>query len=131
MGNCIFCEIVAAENSGREIVWESKDHIAFLDAYPSKIGHTLLIPKKHVVNIKDMDAAEYTSIFDASREVLHLLKKSMGTDIVTLFVEGLSVAHVHIHLIPMNSDDKLGVFEKLTLTPEELRATGDQIRNCS
>lgn len=128
MKTCIFCTIADKNIPYHEIVWESKDYIAFLDINPNKPGHTLVIPKKHSVNIIALTSEEYVSLFDACREVSHLLKESLKPDLVALVVEGMSVPHSHVHLIPLNKGEKMGHFEKIKTSSEELRAMAIKIK---
>ena len=80
--------------------------MAFLDINPIQPGHTLLIPKQQIDYIFDMNDAEYTNLWLAAKEVAKLLKEKLKCERVCVIVEGYAVPHVHVHLIPTNTDQK-------------------------
>ena len=82
---------------------ESKDFLAFLDINPNSIGHTLCIPKKGVDKLFDLSEEDYIKLMIFSRKVALAIEKTVDCNRVGIAVVGLEVAHVHIHLIPINS----------------------------
>ncbi len=102
----IFTKIINKEIPAK-IVWESETHLAFLDIKPIQDGHTLVIPKKEVDYIFDMDESDYVDLMLASKEVAKLLKSKLGCARVCVIVEGYAIPHTHVHLIPTNSEDDL------------------------
>ncbi len=86
-----------------EIVWENEDHLAFLDINPIQPGHTLVIPKKQISSVFDMEDEAYSALFLAAKKVSHALKKTTGAKRIGLIVEGLEIDHAHIHLAPINA----------------------------
>ncbi|MBS1686563.1 MAG: HIT family protein [Bacteroidetes bacterium] len=128
MDNCVFCSIVKENKPHHEIIWSDDKHIAFLTLNPSRAGHTLVIPRVHSAGTADLSTVQFTDLFAASREVSLLLKSAMASDRVALVTDGSSVAHTHVHLIPLKVGEELGAFPKYTQTPEDLKTTADQIR---
>ena len=112
MSDCIFCRIVSGEIPSVRID-ESPDHLAFLDVGPLAQGHTLLIPKKHFDDIRDIPP-ELLSRLTAELPRLGgaILKATGATGLNVLQNTGASsgqaVFHFHLHLIPRREGDKLG-----------------------
>lgn len=110
-------------------VAENDDHIAFLDISPLKKGHTLVVPKKEVDYIFDLDSGTYTGLMNFTREVATALKKAMPCNRIGVCVIGLEVPHAHVHLIPINSESDMNFHnEKLVLSKEEFEAIAATIR---
>ena len=124
----IFSKIVAGEIPAH-VVAESNEFLAFLDISPLAEGHVLVIPKKEVDYIFDLDDETYTGLHIFAKIVATALKKAIPCKKVGVAVIGLEVPHVHIHLIPMNRVDDLNFSRpKLSFTPEELVATMEKIK---
>jgi len=124
----IFSKIIAGEIPAY-VVAESNEFLAFLDINPLAEGHVLVIPKKEVDYIFDLDDETYTGIQIFAKIVATGLKKAVPCTKVGVAVIGLEVPHAHIHLIPMNRVDDMNFARpKLSFTPEELSATRDKIK---
>ena len=102
----IFTKIVLGEIPSYKIA-ESELFYAFLDINPVTAGHTLVIPKKEIDYIFDMESEEYKSLFAFAKEVAKGIKSAIPCNRVGIAVIGLEVPHAHIHLIPMNSESDL------------------------
>ena len=101
---CIFCDILDGTRNGH-IVYEDKDHIAFLDKYPIDNGHTLVIPRKHHEKITDMDPNDVGKIFSLIPKIAKAVLAGSGADAFSLAQNNGKAAkqiipHVHIHIIP-------------------------------
>lgn len=101
MTDCIFCQI-AKRDIPAKVVWEDEDHLAFLDVKPISFGHILLIPKKHVDYIFDLDEDEYRALFWVAKKLAKPLKETTKAKKIGIMVEGFGVPHTHVHLIPIN-----------------------------
>jgi histidine triad (HIT) family protein len=108
MDNCIFCNIVEGKIPSYK-VWEDEEFLAFLTISPHHEGHTLVIPKKHTNYIFEMDESEYLRLWNSCKPLSDKLKKAFKpkTGKVGVVVAGMGVPHVHIHLIPMDSEKDL------------------------
>jgi histidine triad (HIT) family protein len=84
-------------------VWESAEHLAFLDINPRVEGHTLLIPKRPVDYLFDLSDAETAALWIAAKGVAQLLQKKLACRRVCVSVIGWEVPHCHVHLLPTNS----------------------------
>lgn len=106
--DCIFCKILNGEIPSFK-VYEDKNVLAFLDITQGTKGHTLIIPKKHVQNIYELDEETAKDIFAVVPKISRAIKKAfkpIGLNIVNNNDKPLqSVFHFHIHLIPRYEDD--------------------------
>lgn len=115
----IFTKIVNGEIPSYKIA-EDENFYAFLDIFPLAEGHTLVIPKKEVDYIFDLDDELYAGLQLFAKKVATALKVAIPCLKVGVAVLGLEVPHAHIHLVPMQSEADLSFSKpKLKLTPEE------------
>ena len=125
----IFSKIAAGEIPSYKCA-ESDNFYAFLDINPVAKGHTLVIPRREVDYIYDMDDDELAEYQVFAKRVATALKKAFPCKKVAQVVLGLEVPHAHIHLIPMNSEADVDFRrEKLKLTSEEMASIAEAIRN--
>lgn len=124
----IFSRIVAGDIPAYKVA-ESDEFLAFLDINPLAEGHTLVIPKKEVDYLFDLDDDLYAGLQAFAKKVAIGLKKAIPCQRIGVAVIGLEVPHAHIHLIPMNRVDDLNFARpKLSFTQEQLSATAAKIR---
>ena len=125
----IFSKIAAGEIPSYKCT-ESDKFYAFLDINPVAKGHTLVIPRREVDYIFDMDDDELAEYQVFAKRVATALKKAFPCKKVAQVVLGLEVPHAHIHLIPMNSEADVDFRrEKLKLSSEEMASIAEAIRN--
>ena len=98
----IFTKIIKGEIPCYKIA-EDEHHFAFLDIRPLHIGHTLVIPKKEIDYIFDLEDAELQSLIVFAKKIAVALKKSIACERIGIAVIGLEVPHADIHLSPINS----------------------------
>ena len=123
----IFTKIIERQIPAH-IVAEDDDNIAFLDINPLSVGHTLIIPKKEVDYLFDLDDQLYCSLNLFAKKVAIAIKKVTKKRIGTAVI-GLEVPHAHIHLIPFIQMSELNFTNpKLSLSSEELTETASQIK---
>lgn len=117
----IFTKIVNGEIQAYKVA-EDENYFAFLDIFPTAKGHTLVIPKKEVDYIFDLDDEMYAGLQLFAKKVAKGLKKAIPCEKVGVLVLGLEVPHAHIHLVPMqNEGDLLNFSEKKKFSPEEFK----------
>ncbi len=117
----IFTRIVNGEIPAYKVA-EDDRYFAFLDIAPTAKGHTLVIPKKEVDYIFDLDDNTYTGLQLFAKRVAKGLKKAIPCQKVGVMVLGLEVPHAHIHLVPMQSEaDLLHFSDKKTFSDEEFK----------
>lgn len=124
----IFTRIVNGEIPCYKIA-ENDEFFAFLDISPLAKGHTLVIPKKEVDYIFDIDDESHKKLWDFAKRVAAAVRKAVPCKRIGIAVIGLEVPHAHIHLIPMNKvSDMNFASPKLKLHPEELEKIASAIR---
>ena len=109
MENCIFCKISRGEAHSWK-VYEDEHTYAFLDINPVNEYHTLVIPKKHYVNIFDVPEDEAVSIMKTIKKVVNLYSEKLGLKNAQIFNSNgaeaqQDVFHIHFHIIPRFSGD--------------------------
>lgn len=125
----IFSKIAAGEIPSYKCA-ESEKFYAFLDINPVAKGHTLVIPRREVDYIFDIDDEEIAEYQVFAKKVAMALKKAFPCRKVAQVVLGLEVPHAHIHLIPMNSEADVDFRkDKLKLTEDEFNQIAEAIRN--
>jgi histidine triad (HIT) family protein len=119
----IFTKIVNGEIPSWKVA-EDENFYAFLDIFPVVKGHTLVIPKKEVDYLFDLDDQTYVGLQMFAKKVALGIEQAIPCKKVGVMVLGLEVPHAHIHLVPMQSEaDLLNFSKKLTLTKEEMAET--------
>ena len=118
--NCIFCKIVDGEIPSYKL-YEDDKVMAFLDVNPYNPGHTLIVPKKHTLDIDSIDNETLIHIMSKARDISKMLTEKLGCEGFTLlqnngFVQ--EVKHFHLHVIPKYTKniemDIKEVYEKIT-----------------
>jgi histidine triad (HIT) family protein len=113
MENCIFCKIAAGEIPSAT-VYEDNDFRAIMDISPAAKGHILILPKKHIANLFELDDDTASKAFIVARKVATALKEELNCDGINLQqnngeAAGQTVFHFHIHLIPRYQNDSLNL----------------------
>lgn len=125
----IFSKIVNGEIPCYKIA-ESDHYFAFLDINPLQEGHTLVIPKKEVDYIYDLDDEMLAGLSIFAKKIALAIDKAIPSKRVGVVVLGLEVPHTHIHLIPLQSEGDINFSNpKLKFTPEEFMAIADKIKS--
>ena len=125
----IFSKIIAGDIPCYKIA-ENDDFIAFLDVFPLKKGHTLVVPKKEVDYIFDLDQETYSGLMNFSKQVAIAIKQAVPCNRISVGVFGLEVPHAHIHLVPMNAlADMNFSAAKLKLDSLELEQIANKIKS--
>jgi histidine triad (HIT) family protein len=124
----IFTKIVNGEIPAYKVA-EDDHYLAFLDIFPLVKGHVLVIPKKEVDYLFDLDNEQYGGLNLFAKRVAEAIKRAVPCIKVGVAVLGLEVPHAHIHLIPMNSEKDINFANpKLKLTAEEFTAIAEAIQ---
>lgn len=123
----IFSKIINREIPAY-IVAEDDSNIAFLDINPVSKGHTLVVPKKEIDYVFDLDDETYTSLNLFAKKVASAIKAIITCQRIGIAVVGIEVPHAHIHLIPLNSMSDFSFSKpKLQLSGEELKEISEKI----
>jgi len=125
----IFSRIVNGEIPSHKI-YESDNYLAFLDVNPLAEGHTLVIPKKEIDYIFDVEDEELAGMMVFAKKVAKAVKSAITCKRIGVAVIGLEVPHVHIHLVPINGIGDINFSKpKLQFTQEELATTAEKIKS--
>jgi histidine triad (HIT) family protein len=117
----IFSRIIAGEIPSYKVA-EDENYYAFLDINPLTEGHTLVVPKKEIDYIFDLDDDTLTDMMLFAKQVATKIKQKIDCKRVAMVVLGLEIPHAHIHLIPIQSEKDVDFHrEKLKLTPDEFK----------
>lgn len=108
---CIFCEIVAGRAPAARIA-ENSLSIAFLTIGPLREGHSLVIPRRHAVELTDAISEELAAMFQLGAEIARRQRRFLGSQGETLFLASgnageQSVFHLHLHVVPRIAGDAL------------------------
>lgn len=123
----IFSKIVAGDIPSYKVA-EDAGYLAFLDISPLAKGHVLVIPKKEIDYIFDLDDDTYAGLMLFAKKVATSIKKVIPCERIGITVIGLEVPHAHVHLVPMNSmGDMNFAAAKLSFPKEEMEATAEAI----
>jgi histidine triad (HIT) family protein len=123
----IFSKIIASEIPSYKIA-ENNKFFAFLDIFPLREGHVLVVPKKETDNLFDLPEEYLGEIFVFAKPIAKAIEKSFDCNRCGVSVIGLEVPHAHVHLIPINSANDLNFNQpKLKLSPEEFKKIQEKI----
>lgn len=130
--NCIFCKIVAGEIPSCK-VYEDEFVLAFMNIKAVNEGHLLVIPKKHIPYINDMDDQIYTQVMLTAKKLSGAIERAFNPGRVGISVSGWDVAHAHVHVVPMTEPSDITSKKEmnnttLNLTIEQRDAHAEKIR---
>ena len=122
MLDCVFCKISVKEIPSR-VIFETKNCLAFLDAFPLAVGHTLIIPKSHYKKIQDLPSEINTELFSAIQKVIKKIDTVTGSTLIAIHNgedSGQEIPHVHVHLIPRSKNDNAGPVHRMFNEPPKI-----------
>ncbi len=124
---CRFCEVVNA-NEPAHIIWEDAHFLALLKVPPDNPGHSVVIPKLHVVSVFSLREPLYSSFFQAAKSLYTPLKQAVGAGDVAVNLRTVGCGHVHINLIPTNDGDLNYLHEPIEMNDTQLAQVAEDIR---
>ncbi len=115
--SCIFCKIVRKQ-SPVSMIYENENTLAFLDIRPLNLGHTLVVPKAHYVDIFDIPENELSNVHKISKIVSPAIKKATNADGISIIQQngkaaGQDIFHLHVHVVPRFEGQKMPHFSDL------------------
>ncbi|MBS7376477.1 MAG: HIT family protein [Paludibacteraceae bacterium] len=123
----IFTKIINGEIPCYKIA-EDENYFAFLDINPLTKGHTLVVPKIEDDYIFNLDEKTYAGLMLFAKRVAHAIEAAVPCKRVGVAVLGMEVPHVHVHLVPLNSErDMIISNPKLKLEPAEMQKIATEI----
>ena len=124
----IFEKIIAGDIPSFKIA-EDENYLAFLDVFPLKRGHTLVIPKHSIDYIFDMEDEHLAGLNVFAKKIAKAVKSAIPCKRIGVAIIGLEVPHAHIHLIPIDSVSDINFANpKLKFSNEEMEITAEEIR---
>lgn len=123
----IFSRIIAGEIPSFKIA-ENDQFYAFLDVFPLVHGHTLVVPKKEVDKLFDIDEKDLSAVLQFARPIAKAIEKAFPCKRCGMAVIGLEVPHAHVHLVPIDTADDLNFTRpKLKPSQDELKEAQQKI----
>ena len=122
---CVFCAVIRGD-AAADIVLADDVAVAFLDRSPVFKGHTLVVPRDHVVTLPDLDPARVGPLFERVRRLAAAMPDALdadGTFVAINNVVSQSVAHLHVHVVPRRRKDGLRGF----FWPRQKYADGESV----
>lgn len=116
MQDSIFTKIIKGEIPCHKI-YEDEKTFAFLDIHPSSAGHTLVVPKKQIEFVWDLEDEDYEAVMRTVKKLSEHIKEKLGVKYVGLKVIGTDVPHAHVHIIPF--DDVRGEYYNIARADDE------------
>lgn len=123
----IFSKIINGEIPCYKIA-EDEHHFAFLDIRPLNAGHTLVVPKKEVDYIFDLEDEELQALIVFAKRIAIAIQKAIPCERIGMTVIGLEVPHTHIHLSPINSVNDLDFRNTKEISKEQMEEIAEKIK---
>lgn len=117
MAESIFTKIIKGEIPAYK-VYEDEKVLAFLDIHPKTPGHTLVIPKKEVEFVWDLDDDSYQQVMTVAKKVANRIKEVLQPKYVGEMVFGTDVPHAHVHVFPFNTSEEFGRKPDMNAEPD-------------
>ena len=116
-GTCIFCKIVRKQ-APSSIIYEDKTVLAFLDIRPLNMGHSLVVPKAHYVDIFDVPENILCNVHKASKLISQAIKAATNADGISIIQQngkpaGQDIFHLHVHVVPRFEGQRMPNFNDL------------------
>ena len=127
MSDSIFTKIIKGEIPCYKIA-EDDHFIAFLDVFPIKKGHTLVVPKVQIDYLFDLDDSLLSDLMIFAKKVAQKMQRAISCERIGIAVIGLEVPHAHIHLVPLDTVGDIDFSQpKLQLSAKEMNEIADSI----
>jgi histidine triad (HIT) family protein len=109
---CIFCDIASGKMEAHRI-FENEQITVFLDAFPVNAGHMLIVPKRHVKDLSELDDELGGLLFSVSKRMAEISKKALGAESANIVTAPATIEHFHMHVIPRYDYDLMGLLADL------------------
>ena len=125
----IFSKIISGEIPSYKIK-EDENFLAFLDVFPLVKGHVLVVPKKEVDKLFDLDEELLAAMLVFAKPIAKAIEKTFDCKRCGISAIGLEVPHAHLHLVPINTADDLNFTRpKISFTQDEMMDIQQQLLN--
>lgn len=120
MQDSLFTKIIKGEIPCHK-VYEDDETLAFLDIHPVVDGHTLVIPKKQVEFVWDLDDEDYQALMASVKKVARHMREVLGVPYVGVQVVGVDVPHAHVHLVPFTTAEEYRGHSDMNAEPDHAK----------
>jgi histidine triad (HIT) family protein len=117
MSDSIFTKIIRGELPSHKIYEDDKVY-AFLDIHPVQPGHVLVIPKKQIEFVWDLEDDDYQAVMAATKKIARHMREVLGVNYVGERIVGVDVPHAHVQLIPFDTVDQFKGPQEMTAEPD-------------
>jgi ATP adenylyltransferase len=133
---CVFCAIGDGDDDGNRVVEQAELTFTVLNLFPYSSGHVMVVPRRHVPDLTDLDAAEATAVMAGAQRAVLALREALAPDGFNLGVNSGSAAgagiadHFHLHVVPRWSGDTnfMPVLADVKVIPEHMEQTAAKLR---
>lgn len=110
---CVFCEIVDREDPDAREIYRDANTVAFFPTEPAVLGHTMVVPRRHVATVWELDEDLARHLGVATVRIAHAIKSSLHPDGLNIIqsngeAASQSVMHLHVHVVPRTDGDRIG-----------------------
>jgi histidine triad (HIT) family protein len=127
MTDCIFCKIINNEIPCHRI-YEDREFLVILDAFPCSKGQTLVLPKKHIEYAFDLDESTWIKLMSLTKNIGKAIDKALGSKRTVTVIEGFEVPHAHVRLHPFYGEN-FSIYKKMeALSEEEMKEIASNIK---
>ena len=135
MADCVFCQIIQRKTLA-SVVYEDEQVMAFLSNRPVNVGHTLVVPKKHYVDIYEIPEDEVAYLFRVVKLLTHAVRDATGNAAIRIVQNnginaGQVIFHLHVHIIPMETGNHIiqqNGFRNVDLLDQDAQKIKQQIK---
>lgn len=125
----VFTKIINGEIPSYKIA-EDEHYFSFLDINPISEGHTLVVPKKEVDYVFDLDDQTLSGLMQFAKPIAHAIDRALGCMRTGIIVEGLEVPHAHIHLVPIyRTGQKVALGNNINVSEKRMEELAEKIRD--
>lgn len=117
MADSVFTKIIKGEIPSYKIYEDDKTY-AFLDIHPVQPGHTLIVPKKQVEYVWDLDDEDYQAVMAAAQKVAKRLRDVLNSSFIGEQIVGVDIPHAHVHIIPFNEVSQFRIIPDMSKEPD-------------
>lgn len=128
---CIFCDIISG-TAASHVIYEDEEFVAILDKYPISIGHTLVMPKKHLSRVRDLSEKEFCALYARVHALNGLITTRLGASASHISINDGEAAnqlvpHLHVHIIPRSQNDSAGFTARKFVRPEQMQEIREKL----
>jgi ATP adenylyltransferase len=133
---CVLCAVAEGRDNGNRVVERAEHTVTVLNLYPYSSGHVMVVPRRHVADVVDLQPAEAAAVFEGAQRAVRALREALRPDGFNLGVNlgtaaGAGIAdHVHLHVVPRWAGDTnfMPVLADVKVIPEHMEQTAARLR---